>query len=158
MIFDGARQNVVQFAVAIAFFAVWLTAQCVVAALNFATSPSAIAPPTAAALVFSVLLLKGRFASPAPEPTRSNDAEDPESLEPTAVASDALDDDQDFDDLFDAEARAGSETPRLSSISDSLDEFWATVAQKLRFPLYVLSVVAQAVALVDFSRSDLRFF
>ncbi len=158
LIFDGARQNVVQFAVAIAFFAVWLTAQCVVAALNFATFPSAIAPPTAAALVFSVLLLKGRFASPAPEPTRSNDAEDPESLEPPAVASDALDDDQDFDDLFDAEARAGSETPRLSSISDSLDEFWATVAQKLRFPLYVLSVVAQAVALVDFSRSDLRFF
>ena len=51
LIFDGARQNVVQFAVAIAFFAVWLTAQCVVAALNFATFPSAIAPPTAAALV-----------------------------------------------------------------------------------------------------------
>lgn len=165
LIFDGARQNVVQFAVAIALFGVWLIAQCVVSALNFATSPSSIAPPTAAALVFAVLLLKTRFASvsssPASAPTRSRvdnvDAKTP-TREPSAVASDALDDDQDFDDLFDAEARAGSETPRLSPISDSFDEFWASVAQKLRFPAYVLSVVAQAVALVDFSRPDWRLF
>lgn len=175
LIFDGARQNVVQFAVAIAFFGVWLIAQCVVAALNFATTPTSIAPPSAAAVVFVALLLQSRAARPSFESERST-AEARERKEPEenqddvdeeaeaaarqsgAIASDALDDDQDFDDLFDAEARAGSETPRFSPLSDSLDRFWEAVAQKLRFPAYVLSIVAQGVAIVDFSQPGWRFF
>ena len=137
LILDGARQNVVQFALATAFFAIWLVALCVVAAVQFKTSPSLLATPTTAAIVFAILLFKSRkecFA-PAPRP----------------VAPDALDDDQELDDLFDSEARAGSTTPRLSPISTSLDHFWETLVQRFRFPAYVASVIAQAIALVNFA-------
>jgi hypothetical protein len=92
-------------------------------------------------------------ARPTPRPT-------PAPLPPpnAAVVSDALKDDREFDDLFDAEARAGAETPRLSSVFESLDAFWERVERRLRFPAYVASVLAQAVALVDFSRSDWTLF
>ena len=151
LIFDGARQNVVQFALAIAVFACWLVAQCVVAAIDFSTDRWTPAPPTVAALAFATLLFKiqrsrpdAPFSSP---PTRS-----------AAVAPDALNDDQEFDDLFDAEARAGTQTPRLSSVFESFDAAWERVERRCRFPVYVASVLAQAVALVDFARSDWTLF
>lgn len=151
LIFDGARQNVVQFSLAIAVFASWLIARCGVAAVDFAENRWTIAAPTVAALAFATLLFKIRTSrpndSPSSPPTRN-----------AAVAPDALNDDQEFDDLFDAEARAGAETPRLSSVFESLDAFWERVERRLRFPAYVASVLAQAVALVDFSRSDWTLF
>lgn len=152
LIFDGARQNVVQFALAIAVFACWLVAQCVVAALGFAASPASAAPPTVAALVFASLLVKiqaERDDSTFPSPTAST--------EPSAdVVLDALSDDREFDDLFDVEARAGRETPKLSPIFESLDALFEN-AERRRFPVYVLSVLAQAVALAEVAR-DVRPF
>lgn len=149
LIFDGARQNVVQFAIAIAVFACWLVAQCVVAAFDFSLNRWAIAPPTTAALTFAALLAQIRTERPDVSP-RSTPA--------PAVALDALADDQEFDDLFDAEARAAVETPRLSPVFETFDLFWARVEEGGRFPAYVASVLAQAVALVDFARSDWTLF
>lgn len=148
LIFDGARQNVVQFALAIGVFALWLLAQCVVAALSFETNRFSAAPPAIAAFVFATLLVKL-------QKDRPGDA----TLPPmnAAVVPDALNDDGEFDDLFDAEARAGIETPRLSPLFESLDAFWKAFARRCRFPAYVASVLAQAVALVVFT-FDVRAF
>lgn len=149
LIFDGARQNVVQFAIALVVFALWLVAQCAVATSGFAENRWTLAPPTAAALAFVALLFQSRTersdAATLPPPT-------------AAVLSDALKDDREFDDLFDAEARAGTQTPRFSSTFESLDAFGARVARRCRFPVYVASVFAQAVALVAFARCARTFF
>ena len=150
LIFDGARQNVVQFALAIAVFAGWLVVQCAVAAFDFAENPRTLAPPTVAALAFAALLVKIRTARPNASLSAPSTS--------AAVAPDALQDDREFDDLFDAEARAGTETPRLSPVFESLDAFWERAERRCRFPAYVASVLAQAVALVDFARSDWTFF
>ena len=150
LIFDGARQNVVQFTLAIAVFACWLVAQSVVAALVFAENRWSLAPPTTAALAFAALLFKIRTERP--------DAAPRSPLPRPAVPLDALDDDRDFDDLFDAEARAGTRTPRLAPVFESLDAFGERVARNCRFPAYVSSVLAQALALVDFARSDWTLF
>jgi hypothetical protein len=152
LIFDGARQNVVQFTLAIAVFACWLVAQCVVAALGFASTPASAAPPTVAALVFASLLVKiqaERDDATFPSPTASTEPSDD-------VVLDALSDDREFDDLFDVEARAGRETPKLSPIFESLDALFEN-AERRRFPVYVLSVLAQAVALAEVAR-DVRPF
>lgn len=142
LIFDGARQNVVQFALAIVVLALWVLAQCVVAALSFEANRFSAIPATVAALVFAALFVKIQKARP-----------DDATLPPTgaAVVPDALNDDGEFDDLFDAEARAGIETPRLSSLFESLDAFWKVFAQRCRFPAYVASVLAQAIALGVFA-------
>lgn len=142
LIFDGARQNIVQFAFAIVVLAVWLLAQCVVAALSFETNRFSAVPPAVAAVVFATLLVKL-------PPKRPGAATLPSTS--GAVVSDALNDDGEFDDLFDAEARAGIETPRLSPLFESLDAFWEVFAQRGRFPAYVASVLAQAVALGVFT-------
>ncbi len=144
LIFDGARQNVVQFALAIAVFACWLVAQCAVATLGFAENRWSLAPPTTAALAFATLLFQIRTARP-DAPTRS----------PSAVPWNASSDEREFDDLFDAEARAGIQTPRLSPVFESLDAFWERAEEVGRFPAYVASVLAQAVALVLFARTFL---
>jgi hypothetical protein len=150
LIFDGARLNVVQFGLAIAVFACWLVAQCVVAALDFAENRWSIVPASTAALTFAALFAQIRTerSDVAPRTPRSS----------ADVALDALDDDQELDDLFDAEARAGVETPRLSPVFETFDSVWARVERDGRFPAYVVSVLAQAVALVDFARSDWTFF
>ncbi|MBQ2848929.1 MAG: DUF2157 domain-containing protein [Thermoguttaceae bacterium] len=151
LIFDGARQNVVQFALAFVVFAFWLLAQCVVAALGFEENRFSATPPTVAALAFAALLLKIRTS-------RSDDSLSSPPTPSAAVALDALNDDREFDDLFDAEARAGTQTPLLSSIFESLDSFWERAARRGRFPVYVVSILAQAVALVVFARSVRTFF
>lgn len=150
LIFDGARQNVVQFAIAIAVLTLWLLAQCVVAGVRLSTDRLALVPPTIAAFVFVLALVKSRLARDA---TPTTDA----ATRP-AVVSDALDDDQDLDDLFDAEARAGSQTPRLSPINETLDAFMEDVERRGRLPLYVVSILAQALALVDFANDKWTFF
>ena len=142
LMFDGARQNVVQFALAIAVFACWLVAQCVVAAFGFLENRWSLAPPTTAALAFATLLFKIRTARP-----------DASTRSPSAGSWDASGDDQEFDDLFDAEARAGIRTPRLSPLFESLDAFWERVEEIGRFPAYVASVLAQAFALVALART-----
>ncbi|MBQ2791283.1 MAG: DUF2157 domain-containing protein [Thermoguttaceae bacterium] len=144
LIFDGARRNVVQFALAIVVFGGWLVAQCVVSTLCFETNRFSPAPPTVAALVFAALLVKIR--------TERADATPPDD-----VALDALSDDREFDDLFDLEARAGSRTPRLAPSFESLDVFFENAARRRRFPAYVVSVLAQAVALVEVA-CDVRPF
>lgn len=150
LIFDGARRNIVQFALAVAAFAFWLLAQCGAAALGFEASRWSAAPPTVAALVFAALLFKiltERSDAPrSPSPSSSN----------AVVLSDALSDDRDLDDLFDAEARAGTQTPRLSPSVESFDAFFEHVVRR-RFLAYVASVLAQAVALVVFARLASRF-
>lgn len=153
LIFDGARQNVVQFAIAVAVLAIWVIAQCVVAGVQLSTNRLALVPPAVAAIVFAVALVKSRLGRNAFLAATSSDA----SKRP-AVVSDALDDDQDLDDLFDAEARAGSQTPRLSPVSESLDAFFNNLERRGRLPLHIASILAQALALVDFARSDWTFF
>ena len=150
LIFDGARQNVVQFALAIAVFACWLIAQCAGAAFHFAENPWSLAPSAVAALAFAALLFKIRTERP--------DAALPSPTPRAAVAPDALNDDREFDDLFDAEARAGTETPRLSPVFESLDAFGERVGRRCRFAAYVASVLAQALALVDFASFDWTLF
>ncbi len=143
LIFDGARQNIVQFATAIVLFAFWLIAQCLVAALGFKSNFMSAAPPTVAAFVFATLLAKIR-----------TERDGATLLPPTPSAAgvwDALNDDREFDDLFDAEARAGVATPRLSPLFESLDAFWERVEVGGRFPVYVVSVLAQTVALGVFA-------
>ncbi|MBR5242625.1 MAG: hypothetical protein IKW13_00175 [Thermoguttaceae bacterium] len=147
LIFDGARQNVVQFAIAIAVFACWLVAHTGVATFSFAENRWSLAPPTTAALAFGTLLLNLR-TQPSADAPRST----------PVVPWDAPTDDREFDDLFDAESRAGSQTPRLFPVLESLDAIWERVEVGGRFPAYVASVLGQTVALVAFANSCRTLF
>ncbi len=131
---DGARRDAVRFATTLVLAGAWTLAQGAVVATTFAANRWTLAPVSLAALVFAGLAFasRERFA---------------DFRRPRAVPGDAPSDDPEFDDAFDAEARAGAKTPLLSPFFETLDEFWAALASRLRFPAFVATLVAQPVAL-----------
>ncbi|MBR4833104.1 MAG: hypothetical protein IKU86_02070 [Thermoguttaceae bacterium] len=131
---DGARRDAVRFATALVFAACWTLAQGAVVATTFAENRWTLVPVSVAALVFASLAVESRARFSVVRRSRETEIDVPS-------------DDPEFDDAFDAEARAGAKTPPLSPLSETLDEFCAAFAIRSRFPAFVASLAAQLAAL-----------
>lgn len=121
---EGARRSAARFFFAVSAFLIWLVWQAASASRSFGATGTAVALAFVAFGIFGGLFLERRcrlrreaHAGENGEKATENVGKRVETPTTDAIAADA-----EFDDFFDAEARAAANAPRLLAISAAFDE------------------------------------
>ncbi len=127
---EGARRSALQFVFAVSAFLIWLVWQAFSASQTFGATGTAAALAGLALGIFALLFLEGRLRLRR-DRSRKSGANGRVVAAPT---TDAATDDEEFDDFFDAEARAAADAPRLLAISAAFAEWLEALENRLRVP------------------------